>query len=74
VHEKENGKDPEPAGDVCEIADIPRLEARPVENSVMVEMIPANVGQIRKTLMHGNAVTPILDELRVQDAGEKPRE
>ena len=72
VDEKKYRKDPEPAGDVFEIVDIPRLEVRPLKNTVMVEMIPSNVGQIRKTAVHRYAVKPMLNELRVEGAGEEP--
>ena len=43
-----------------------------MKNTVMVEMIPSNVGQIRKTAVHRYAVRPILKELRVEGAGEQP--
>jgi hypothetical protein len=72
VASEENGEDPETTRDMRQVRGVPGPKVGTVKDAVMLDVVETHVPQQGQSPMHREAVHPVLEEIRVEDAGEKP--
>jgi hypothetical protein len=69
---EENGEDPEATRDMLEVRGVRGPEVSTVEDAVVLDVVPADVPQKRQSPVHRKPVHPVLEEIRVENAGDEP--
>ena len=73
AEEKKRKHVPAP-GDVLHRLRILRLEPLTVKHAVVNEVVPFDVSEVAKALVHGHTVVPVLDEVCVEGSQDQPGE